>query len=488
MVLTLTIFFALDGSTLVADQPSSAVYRVQLPAAWLQVDGVVAVRAAFSLAGMCAASTAAAVPSVGGELWFKVNEAGARPDDADDVFLGCALCGLKLAAYGVYAVWAGLEKHISICRCCISARAPEFASGVAKVVKVIGKEAAPVALASLHDAIALLASSMHGTSIDLDAVKPTCVAEHGWHVMLREACRHSCIVNVLIECYKNAKGRSSDDFELFVSCAASRSGRASIKSPADISKSIIPPKGSSGFYWSITVADFQSFGGAQAQLLLNCLLPVVALMNAQCPRFEFKGCSQDGLDRVLILIGGEGTGTPVHADPCAAINFAVSLDAQHDGEVVAWWLFFRPSAEGLELLRELIRASAEAPPPVTRSDADSGATAYVLRGCSSTRKPPVWSLKFMQKVASEHPSKVVLVGQKSGTAVHVPIGWPHCVVNAHPSMKVAFDFVPADPDALPRAAAAWHKVVSPIMGQRAAEDYVLLLPRAFQHFVSTVCE
>lgn len=362
----------------------------------------------------------------------------------------------------------------------MGARAGDFTAGKAQLVRVIAKGAADCGLDLLFEGIALLARQINGTEVCLDEWAPFCESEDVWHRLMKGESRRNHVVDVLAACYSAAEvlGEADD----FVKCAAPRQSKRSITSVDDVRQSL------AHFYWAPTLGDLQKYGGDAASRFLSRLQDVVALMRDRCPSFNFKGCAIDGFDRVLVLIGDAGTGTGLHADPCAAINFAVALDQEDDGSVLAKWLFFKPSVQGIELVHTLIKSRklfakvGKMPPDVTSRR--KGGQVYVARG--EVDKMPVMDASMMEDIASKHHGDVELVEQRSGMAVHVPIGWVHAVVNVKPCLKLSFDFVPADEHALARAAVAWHKVVSPLMAQRSAEDYVQFIPRAFQHFLSSI--
>ena len=219
-----------------------------------------------------------------------------------------------------------------------------------------------------------------------------------------------------------------------------------------------------------------------------------------------RGALKVLLSRVLILWGGPDHGTGAHFDWSPAYNFAAVIahktTARGGGGggvkgvsrtlVAKWLLPMLPTAEDIGIMSMALDALASckpfngsSKPPTKNSTAAMLRARYSGRGLTAGGATPVWrgdsstlgvSITFKQlewMAEAIGPEHCRVIEQCDNMLVHIPVGYPHIVVNApcNTSVKLAFDYLSAGPEGLIKASLVHSAFIAPIMGPQQPEDY-----------------
>jgi hypothetical protein len=184
------------------------------------------------------------------------------------------------------------------------------------------------------------------------------------------------------------------------------------------------------------------------------------------------------LRAVLVFFGMFGTGSPQHVDFSAAATIAIAIEEADakSGVELAWWMALKPSLRVIKRFNEFIINDERfkhkfperglSPPPLFNG-------IFFVAGGSLDMDLPVLTHADMLIIQSNmQPGDIFVLGQCHGDVAMPTPGWIHCVWNARPCLKQAYDLTLEGKYA--HTSLSMRLFASGVFGQMMAEDYTSL--------------
>lgn len=229
--------------------------------------------------------------------------------------------------------------------------------------------------------------------------------------------------------------------------------------------------------FSCDVLDNEEIKGTA---VVQQLVHIINALRQEHPSADFQGhaavyTSLRTLKSVMIMVGGKGRGTGFHVDWTNAVNLAFGIGKEAaDADALATWVFIKPVRESLEAVSNWLKGDVSNLYP-------NGLVYPNLGDDQGTGSLPTLPLEVIERLQASAAcaQHVVVCTQKHGCLMNAPVGWPHCVLNHVPCIKIAFDYVKVEDMA--KIALSHATTIVPFFRQYGAVDYTNALKDAFLH-------
>jgi hypothetical protein len=184
------------------------------------------------------------------------------------------------------------------------------------------------------------------------------------------------------------------------------------------------------------------------------------------------------LRAVLVFYGMFGSGSPQHVDFSAAATIVMAVEEADakSGVELAWWMGLKPSLRVIARFNAFVlndeRFKHRFPKRGLSPPSLFNGKSFVVGGSIGMDLPVLTHTDMLIIQSNMQPGDVVVYGQCHGDVAMPTPGWIHCVWNARPCLKQAYDLTL--PGKYAHTSLSMRLFASGVFGVMMAEDYTSL--------------